>query len=146
MNADDPALVKITEQIIGGAYKVANTLGIGFLEKVYENVLAHELRSAGQEVVQQQSIDVWYDGIVVGVYIADLIGAGRVIVEVKVVSSLADAHAAQALNYLRATGLLVALVINFGRPRIEVKRLVNSAKPKTLSNETAGPENRPGDS
>ncbi len=127
MLADDPTLTKLTEQIIGCAYKVANTLGVGFLEKVYENSLAHELRAHGLPVEPQRAIDVRYDGVVVGVYVADLVVAGSVIVEVKVVASLEAVHTAQALNYLRATGLPVALLVNFGRPRVEVKRVANSS-------------------
>ncbi len=128
MLADDPGLTKITEQIIGCAYKVANTLGVGFLEKVYENALAHELRTCALPIEQQHPVDVWYDGVVVGVYVADILVAGIVIVEVKSVTALNDVHLAQALNYLRATGLSVAFLINFGQPRIEIKRVANSSQ------------------
>ncbi len=127
MLADDSRLTKITEQVIGCAYQVANTLGVGFLEKVYENALIHELRKDGLFVEQQRPVDVWYDGVVVGVYVTDMLVAGSVIVEAKAVASLTDIHLAQALNYLRATGLAIALLINFGRPRIEIKRVANSS-------------------
>jgi GxxExxY protein len=129
MIADDPILTKITEQVIGCAYQVANTSGVGFLEKVYENALIHELRKTGLLVEQQRPVDVWYDGVVVGVYITDILVAGSVIIEAKSVTSLTDIHLAQSLNYLRATGLAVALLINFGRPRIEIKRVANSSVP-----------------
>jgi len=124
MNADKHRLNQITEQIIGCAYTVGNQLGCGFLEKVYENALAHELRKAGLKVVQQQSIDVRYDGVVVGDYIADLLVAECVVVELKAVKTLDDIHLAQCLNYLKATGLHICLLINFGNPKVEVHRVV----------------------
>lgn len=124
MNADQHRLNQITEQIIGCAYTVGNQLGCGFLEKVYENALAHELRKAGVSVAQQQSIDVRYDGVVVGDYIADLLVAECVVVELKAVKALDDIHLAQCLNYLKATNLHVCLLINFGNPKVEVRRVV----------------------
>ena len=114
---------KITEKIIGCSYTVSNTLGCGFLEKVYENALAQELRKAGFKVLQQHEIDVYYDGISVGKYIADLFVEDSVIVEVKANSGLDDSQKAQCLNYLKATNLKIGLLINFGKPRIEIKRV-----------------------
>ena len=114
---------RITEKIIGCSYTVSNTLGCGFLEKVYENALAHELRKAGFKVLQQYEIDVYYDGISVGKYIADLFVEDSVIVEVKANSGLDDSQKAQCLNYLKATKLKIGLLINFGKPRIEIKRV-----------------------
>lgn len=116
---------EITEKIIGCAYQVQNTLGAGFLEKVYENALAHELSKSGLSVEQQEPIQVWYDGIVAGQYYADLVVEGRVIVELKAVKAIDNIHLAQCLNYLKATRLRVGLLINFGSPRVEVKRLRN---------------------
>ena len=113
----------LTEAIIGCAYAVANTLGNGFLEKVYENALAHELEKSGLSVSQQYSIPVLYDNIVVGDFVADIVVNDMVIVELKAVSKLADLHLAQCLNYLKATGLNTCLLFNFGRARIEVKRI-----------------------
>ena len=104
---------------------MANTLGHGFLEKVYENALAHELGKAGLAVRRQVPIEVRYDGIVVGEYAADLMVESSVLVELKAVRSLDDQHLAQCLNYLKATGLKVCLLFNFGRPRVEIKRVVN---------------------
>lgn len=118
----------LSEQIIGCAYTVANTLGAGFLEKVYENAFAHELRKQGLEVAQQSGITVYYDGIVAGEYIADLLVENEVLVELKAVKTLDNVHMAQCLNYLRATRLKVCLLINFGTPHIEVKRIVNSTQ------------------
>ena len=117
---------QLSELIIGCAYTVANTLGAGFLEKVYENAFAHELRKQGLEVAQQSGITVYYDGIVAGEYIADLLVENEILVELKALKSLDNVHMAQCLNYLKATRLQVCLLINFGIPHIEVKRIVNS--------------------
>lgn len=116
----------ITDKIIGCAFTVANTLGSGFLEKVYENALAHELRKLGLEVKQQSGVNVYYDGIVAGEYVADLLVENEILVELKAVRVLDNVHMAQCMNYLKATGLKVSLLINFGTPRIEVKRVVNT--------------------
>lgn len=113
----------ITEKIIGCAYTISNTLGNGFLEKVYENALVHELRKSGLKIEQQHSIQVWYDGIVVGEYIADLLVEDAVLVELKAVKVLDAIHQAQCIHYLKATGLRLCLLLNFGSPRVEVKRL-----------------------
>lgn len=115
----------VTEKIIGCAYTVANTLGSGFLEKVYENALSYELRKAGLAVQQQAGIAVNYDGVIVGDYVADLLVENEVLVELKVVKGIDNVHFAQCMNYLKATGLQVCLLINFGTPRIEIKRVLN---------------------
>lgn len=112
----------ITEKIIGCAYKVMNELGCGFLEKVYENALAHEIAKFGLNVARQKKIKVYYDEIEVGIYEPDLFVGNLVIVELKTVKSLEDVHKAQCLNYLKATNLRTCLLINFGNPRVEVKR------------------------
>ena len=127
MDADERRLTinAVTEQIIGAAYQVSNSLGAGFLEKVYENALEYELRKRGRRVQQQFPINVRYDGVIVGDYIADLIVDELVLVEVKAVKCFDDIHLAQCLNYLKATGLNVCLLINFGTPKIELKRIVN---------------------
>lgn len=113
----------LTERIIGCAYTVLNTLGPGFLEKVYENALAHELRKAGLPVVTQCRIAVMYDGIVVGEYLGDLLVEGRVLIELKVVKAFDDSHLAQSLNYLTATGLKTCLLLNFGTATLGIKRV-----------------------
>jgi GxxExxY protein len=113
---------ELTENIIGCAFKVSNTLGCGYLEKVY-NALAHELRKAGLKVEQQKRIDVFYDGVLVGYFDADIVVEDNVILEIKAVRALDDAHKAQTLNYLKSTGLRLGLLINFGAPRVEVKRV-----------------------
>jgi GxxExxY protein len=113
----------LTEKIIGAFYKVYNTLGYGFSEKVYENALAHELRKLGLQVEPQARIVVYYDGEVVGEYQADLVVNGVVIVELKAVRQLTEEHEAQLLNYLKATPIEVGLLLNFG-PKAEIKRRV----------------------
>ena len=94
---------ELTEKIIGAFYQVYNTLGYGFLEKVYENALAHELRKRGYWVKQQSPINVYYDGLIVGDYFADLIVNDEVILELKTVDSILEEHKAQLVNYLKAT-------------------------------------------
>lgn len=113
---------EITEAIIGAAFHVSNAFGAGFLEKVYENALFHELRKRGLQIVQQQPIKIAYDGVIVGEYFADLVVEQRVIVELKAVKSLDPIHSAQCFNYLKATGIGVGLLLNFGQPQVEVKR------------------------
>ena len=117
-------LNKVTEETIRCAFAVANSLGPGFLEKIYENALAHEIRKAGLLVEQQKAVCVIYDGLSVGEYFADLLVQGSVVVELKAVRGLEDIHMAQCLNYLKATGLKICLLINFGTSRIQIKRLV----------------------
>jgi GxxExxY protein len=120
-----PDVNLITQKIIGCSYDVSNVLGAGFVEKVYENALVHRIRkSTGLIVAQQYPIKVVYDDIVVGEFFADLLVADRVLVELKAVSALVPEHTAQALNYLRATGLEVCLLVNFGRSKVEIKRLL----------------------
>ncbi len=115
---------QITENIIGSAYKVGNTLGCGFLEKVYENALTHELRKTGLNVKQQQEIKVFYDNVEVGYYEADLLVENLILIELKAVREINNINKAQCLNYLKATGLEICLLINFGNPRVEIKRIV----------------------
>ncbi|HTI80695.1 MAG TPA: GxxExxY protein [Acetobacteraceae bacterium] len=125
MDADEIVLNRISERIIGCAFTVLNEMGPGFLEKVYENCLAHELRKNGLGVAQQRPIIIQYDGIVVGEYTADLLVDDCVIIELKAVRTLDSIHIAQCLNYLKATGLRLALLLNFGHPRLGIRRIVN---------------------
>lgn len=122
MDTDDKRFDSITRTIIGCAYRVGSALGCGFMEKVYENALAHELRKTGLKVLQQVPIKVWYDDVVVGEYVADLLVEDVVLVELKAISSLDPVHSAQCINYLAATRLPVCLLINFGK-RVDVKRI-----------------------
>ena len=100
---------ELTEKTIGAAYKVYNTLGFGFVEKVYENALAIELKRAGLSVTQQAPLKVTYQGLVVGEYLADLIVDGKVILEIKATSGLVKAQEAQLVNYLKATSIEIGL-------------------------------------
>lgn len=127
MNTDErrSELDRIIDTIIGCAFTVGSELFPGYLEKVYENALVHEIRKAGLRVEQQRGVKVTYDGIVVGDFVADLVVEDSVLVELKAVRCLDDAHSAQCLNYLVATGYTVCLLLNFGKPRVEVRRLVN---------------------
>lgn len=113
----------VTAKIIAAFYKVYNTLGWGFLEKVYHNALAIELKEQGLSATPKAQIKVYYQGIEVGEYFADFLVEGCVIVELKSVERLAEEHHAQLLNYLRATDIDIGLLLNFGR-RPEVKRKV----------------------
>lgn len=114
----------LTEKIIGCAYAVSNELGVGFLERVYENALAHELRKSGLKASQQQPFRVMYDGHEVGYYEADIVVEDHVIVELKAVRALNEIHQAQCLNYLKASGMRICLLMNFATPRIQIKRIV----------------------
>lgn len=105
---------ELTKKIIGCAYVVHNTLGAGFLEKVYENALLFELRSEGLDADRQASLKVEYKGIVVGEYFADLVVEGKVICELKSIEKLSSYHEVQLVNYLVATGIDIGLLINFG--------------------------------
>ena len=118
-------LNKLTEKIIGCAYTVSNTLGAGFLEKVYENALAHELKLNKVEFDQQHPVKVLYDGVVVGDFVADLVVENQVIVELKAVRTIDNNHEAQLMNYLRASNIRTGLILNFGNPRLEIKRMLN---------------------
>ena len=123
MHADEGRLNELSGTVIGCAFAVINTLGAGFLEKVYENALAHELRKAGCVVGQQHGTTVVYDGAVVGQYFVDLLVEGVLLVELKTVPALNAAHRGQCVNYLKATGLPLCLLLNFGNPRLEIKRV-----------------------
>ena len=119
-------LNEITQKIIGCAYRVSNVLGVGFLEKVYENALVYELKKLNFKVEQQKPIKVLYEDVIVGDYYADLFIQDLVIVELKATKRIEDIHLAQCLNYLKATGLSLGLIINFGKPKVEIKRVVNN--------------------
>ena len=126
MNADVERVQAndISSRVIECAFRVSNTLGAGFLEKVYENALAVEFRRSGLEFNQQPSYHVRYLGEIVGEYKPDLVVADMVIVEIKAQAALDRVHQAQCMNYLRATNLAVGLLLNFGTPRLEIKRVV----------------------
>jgi len=123
MNTDEIGADHLTRLIIGCGFAVANGLGAGFVEKVYENALAYKLREAGLAVAQQHALDVVFEGHVVGTYVADLIVNDAVLLELKAVSALSTIHVAQGLNLLKASGLETCLLLNFGVPRLQVRRL-----------------------
>src|SRR5262245_23704134 len=111
----------LTEQIINCAHEVHNVLGSGFLEKVYENAMVEELGRKGLRAAQQQGIIISYKGKTVGEYIADIVVEDTVLLELKAVDRVADVHELQLKNYLKATGVEVGLLINFGKS-VEVRR------------------------
>ena len=123
----------LTEKIIGCAYHVHNTMGFGYLESVYEKCMLIELEQVGLHACAQQSIEVRYNGIPVGNFIADIVVEDTIIVELKSVRKLNPAHEAQLVNYLVATGKPVGLLLNFGESKVEVKRKVGSLKPDRIT-------------
>ena len=120
---------ELTEEIIKIFYKVYNTLGYGFLEKIYENAMMIEFRKTALPAVSQSPIKVVYGDEIIGEYFADILVDGKIIIEIKAVKNLIVDHEAQILNYLKATNVEVGLLLNFG-PEPEIKRKVfdNSRK------------------
>jgi len=114
----------LVRTVIGAAYRVSNVLGCGFMEKVYERALAIEIVRNGHEVKCQVPFDVLYLGQNVGSYMADLVVDQGLIVELKCVDSFCSEHMAQCINYLKASNLRLALLINFQKPRVEWKRVI----------------------
>jgi len=114
----------ISEQVIRCAFEVSNTLGAGFIEKVYENALCVELYKAGIPFCRQQRYEVRYKNENIGNYIADIVVAEKLLIELKALSALNREHEAQVMNYLKASGLRVGLLMNFGTARIGMKRIV----------------------
>jgi GxxExxY protein len=123
----------ITDKILRAVYNVYNALGLGFLEKVYENALAIEMRSMGLRVAQQQQLKVYYHGQEVGDYRADLVVEGLVLIELKVADAVHEIFMAQVMNYLKATEIEVGMVLNFG-PEPKFKRVVWTNDRKRLGN------------
>ena len=116
---------ELTEKIIGAAFQVSNQLGCGFLEKLYENALAIELKKQNFNISQQHAIAVFYDNTNVGDFYADIVVNQHLILELKSIKQITDARRAQCLNYLKASQFKICLLINFGNPKIEIKRIVN---------------------
>jgi GxxExxY protein len=114
---------ELTRAIIGAFYQVYNKLGYGFLEKIYQNALAHELTKRGYKVTPNMAIEVYYDDIIMGEYFADLVVNDVVILELKAVENITEQHEAQLLNYLKATRIDVGLILNFD-PKPQVVRKV----------------------
>ena len=122
----------ITEKIIAVFYKVYNTLGYGFLEKVYENSIIIKLKQLEFTVEKQKKIKVYFEGNLVGEYIADLVVNKKVIIEIKAVEKLCEDHKFQLINYLKATNMEVGLLLNFGK-KPEFKRVIFSNDRKKLN-------------
>ncbi len=120
---------ELTQKIIGCAYRIYNRMGYGFLESVYEKCLFIELQKLGLLAEAQKKISVYYEGEIVGDFIADLIVENEVIIELKSVSCIVKAHEVQLVNYLTATKTDVGLIVNFGENKVEVKRKVRSLLP-----------------
>ena len=118
----------LTKKLIECGFEVSNYLGTGFLESVYENALCVELEKQGIAFCQQKQLKVIYKGKVVGNYIADLIVENKLLVELKTATQLLQSHRAQVINYLKVTGLPVALLLNFGTPKLGVQRIVHQYK------------------
>ena len=116
---------ELTGVVLKCAFDVSNQLGCGFLEKVYENALIVSLENNGVTAVPQKSIDVRYRGVPVGSYFADILVENRVILEIKATEGFRDEHVAQILNYLRATGMPLGLLLNFGQPKLHYRRFHN---------------------
>ena len=114
----------LTEKIIGGAFAVSRVLGHGFLEAVYKNALAVELTMAGLDFRMEQAFPVHYREEKIGHYVADLVVENLVVVELKTVEALSGIHTAQVINYLKASNLSTGLLLNFGKPRLEIKRVL----------------------
>ncbi|MFZ4693530.1 MAG: GxxExxY protein [Verrucomicrobiia bacterium] len=115
---------EITQEVIGGAFEVHRQLGYGFLERVYQRALQVELERRGLKSVTEAKVQVNYKGVVVGDYAADLLVADCVVVELKVAADYNPLDEAQLLNELKASGIKVGLLLNFGRSKVEFKRMV----------------------
>ena len=114
----------LSYKIVELALEVHNELGCGFLEKVYENAMMILFEREGIPAKQQAPTDVYFENKVVGQYFADILVDNKIILELKTVDTIANVHKAQVLNYLRATGMKLGLILNFAKPRFEYKRLV----------------------
>jgi len=124
MNTDSA----LTERVLGAVFEVSNTLGAGFLEKVYQRALLTELRLRGIRATPEVSFTVTYKGHVVGEYFADILVEDVLVIELKCADRLSSEHTAQCLNYLRASGKTLGLLVNFQKPKVEWKRIVHEFK------------------
>jgi GxxExxY protein len=124
-------LDSLTENVLAAVFEVSNTLGAGFLEKVYERALLRELSLRGIRTATQVSFAVTYKGHSVGEYYADLLVEDVLVIELKCVERLGSEHTAQCINYLRASGRTVCLLVNFQRPKVEWKRVVHQFQDAT---------------
>jgi GxxExxY protein len=118
----------LTERVLGAVFEVSNTLGAGFLEKVYERALVRELGLRGIRTAVQAPLAISYKGYVVGEYFVDILVEEVLMVELKCVERLGNEHTAQCLNYLRGSGLSVCLLVNFQRAKVEWRRILQTSK------------------
>jgi GxxExxY protein len=121
--------MKLTGEIIGAAMEVHRVLGPGFVEAVYQRALLHELKLRGYAIETERQLNIEYKNTVVGVHRLDMVVQQCVVVELKAVAGIVDAHRAQAISYLKASSLEVALILNFGEPSLVFKRVVRSRQP-----------------
>jgi GxxExxY protein len=126
-------LESLTSQVLEAAFEVSNELGVGFLESVYEHALYIALMDKGLPVERQAAIKVFFHGQRVGVFQADLVVRNEVILELKAAKALAPEHVAQALNYVKATGKPVAMLLNLGSPKLEWRRFDNRIKEEKIN-------------
>ena len=124
MHADNRCVDTLSEKVLGAVFEVSNTLGAGFLEKVYQRALLRELSLRGIRATAEAPFVVIYKGQRVGEYFADVLVEDSLVVELKCAERLANEHTAQCLNYLRASGRTVCLLVNFQKPKVEWKRIV----------------------
>lgn len=122
MNEDEHGW--LTEKVLAAVFEVSNTLGAGFLEKVYERALLRELSIRGIRAAAQKSFAVTYKGQSVGEYFADIVVEDVLVIELKCVERFANEHLAQCLNYLRASGKSICLLVDFQKPKVELKRII----------------------
>jgi GxxExxY protein len=126
MNGDERRYFdRLTERVLGAIFEVSNTLGSGFLEKVYQRALLIELRQRGIRSTAEASFAVTYKGQPVGEYFADLLVEDVLVIELKRAERFSNEHTAQCLNYLRASGRCLCLLVNFQKPKVEWKRIVH---------------------
>jgi len=126
MNTNNDKIIykELSYRIVGLAMEGHRKLGYGFLEKVYENALMVLFRREGIEAKQQSPIKVYFEDEIVGDYFADILVEDKIIIELKAAENISSAHIAQTLNYLKATGLRLAIILNFGKEKLESKRIV----------------------
>ena len=120
---NQPLYFQLTETILGCCFDVMNELGSGFLESIYKNALFIAIKEKGLSIEAEKRFEVMFRGRKIGLYVADLIIEGKVIVELKCCESLVGEHQAQLINYLKVSGVLVGLLVNFGKRKVEYKRL-----------------------
>ena len=130
---------EVTERVVAAFYHVYNTLGWGFLERVYHNSLKYELEKRGLKVASQARFEVFYDGVPMGEFFTDLLVEDCVILELKSAEGIAPEHEAQLLNYLRASNIDVGLLLNFG-PKPQIRRKIYDTARRTVSINRIGPQ------